>query len=48
LANVLLVIGEKANERQLQNRQLFAGRAQPRAVLEMLKWMSGYFAAAHP
>jgi len=48
LANVLLVIGEKANERQLQNRQLFTGRAQPRAVLEMLKWMSGYFAAAHP
>lgn len=51
LAQTLQYVGEKANERNLRmdgpGRQLYIGKAQPRSVLEALRWMSGYFAGQH-
>lgn len=51
LAQILLVVGERTNERHLQmsgyGRQLYIGRAQPRSVTEVLRWLAGYFAHEH-
>jgi hypothetical protein len=50
-ALLLLDIGEKGNERSLQasgyGKQLYTGKAQPRSVVEVLRWLSGYFAHEH-
>ncbi len=46
-ATAILKLGEKANERALQDanrrRQLITGRTPPRNALEMFFWLSGYF-----
>src|SRR5258708_9449101 len=51
LAQVINVIGDKGNERSFQSsgygRQLQTGRAQPRSVIEALRWVSGYFGREH-
>jgi hypothetical protein len=51
LSQVIVAIGEKGNERSLQpggyGRQLQIGRAQPRSVIDALRWLSGFFANEH-
>jgi hypothetical protein len=51
LSQVIKVIGDKGNERSFQDggygRQLQTGRAQPRSVIDALRWVSGYFGREH-
>ncbi len=51
LAQIIKVIGERGNERSFQTtgygRQLQTGRAQPRNVIDALRWVSGYFGHEH-
>ncbi len=51
LSQLVQVIGEKGNERSFQSsgygRQLQTGRAQPRSVIDALRWLNGYFAREH-
>jgi hypothetical protein len=51
LAQVIKAIGDKGHERSFQSsgygRQLQTGRAQPRSVIDALRWLSGYFAHQH-
>lgn len=51
LAQVVKHIGEKGHERSFQSsgygRQLLTGRAQPRSVIDALRWLSGYFGRQH-
>jgi len=48
LAQIILYVGERGNERSLQStgvgKQLFIGKGQPRTVIDALRWLSGYFA----
>jgi hypothetical protein len=50
-AQVLLIIGGHGQERSMQptsiGRQLAQGRAQPRSVIDALRWLNGYFSAQH-
>ena len=51
LGQVVKSIGDKGHERSFQSngygRQLQTGRAQPRSVIDALRWLSGYFAHQH-
>ncbi len=51
LGQVLLLVGEKGNPRNLQatgiGQQLYVGKALPRSVIDVLRWLSGYFAHEH-
>lgn len=51
LARILNLIGAKGNDRVLQDsgpgRQLYIGRQQPRTVIEVLRWLQGYFLGVH-
>ncbi len=50
-AELISVIGDHGNERSLANngfgRQLLTGRAQPRSVIDVLRWMNGFFLDQH-
>ncbi len=51
LAQAIKEIGDKGHERSFQphgyGRQLQTGRAQPRSVIDALRWVSGYFGRQH-
>jgi hypothetical protein len=51
LAQLIRLVGDKGHERSFQSsgygRQLQSGRAQPRSVIDALRWLSGYFARQH-
>ena len=51
LGQVVKAVGDKGHERSFQangyGRQLQTGRAQPRSVIDALRWLSGYFAQQH-
>ncbi len=51
LADLISLIGDKGHERSLAvngyGRQLAAGRAQPRSVIDALRWINGYFLKQH-
>ncbi len=51
LPQVILHVAERGNERSLQasgvGKQLFIGKAQPKNVIDALRWISGYFAQEH-
>ena len=51
LGEVIGYVGDRASDRSLANggfgAQLQRGRAQPRNVIDSLRWISGYFARQH-
>jgi len=51
LSQILVLVGEKGNPRSLQatgvGQQLYIGKAMPRSVIDVLRWLSGYFAHEH-
>ncbi|MBX3065759.1 MAG: hypothetical protein KF726_22465, partial [Anaerolineae bacterium] len=51
LMRVVQAIGAKGNEKALQDsgpgRQLYTGKQQPRSVIDVLRWLAGYFLNAH-
>ncbi len=51
LAELLVVVSDKGNERSLAANgfglQLARGRAQPRSVIDALRWINGYFLKQH-
>ncbi|MHB8629307.1 MAG: hypothetical protein ACYDBJ_12660 [Aggregatilineales bacterium] len=51
LAELIGIIGDKGNERSLAStgygRQLVSGRVQPRSVIDVLRWVNGYFMGQH-
>jgi hypothetical protein len=47
LAQVMQVVGQKGDERSLQNKGLSSGKQQPRTVIDVLQWLSGYLAQMH-
>lgn len=51
LADLICVVGDKGNERSLAANgfglQLARGRAQPRTVIDALRWINGYFLKQH-
>jgi hypothetical protein len=50
-SRILTLVGAKGNDRVLQDggpgRQLYIGRQQPRTVIEVLRWLHGYFLGVH-
>jgi hypothetical protein len=49
LAQLIKAIGEKGSDKVFtaSGKQLYNGKAQPKSVIEALRWVSGYFARAH-
>jgi len=51
LAELIALVGDKGHERSLATngfgRQLATGRAQPRSVIDALRWINGYFSKQH-
>lgn len=51
LARLIQTIGTKANDKHLLDngpgKQLFIGKQQPRSVVDLLRWIAGFYAGAH-